>query len=280
MGYLAMQTAIERWEEILQTRAQQMDAAYTRLGRTSADFWDRRARSFHRATSDTVATDPFLLRLKSEVTTQTTILDIGAGTGRFALALAPQVKHITAVEPSAAMLGYLRQDASALGLTNISCVQTTWQNAPSDLGADIVICSHVLYPIRDIVPFLHKLVIAARQACYIYMRARHVDEVTGHFWQHFHGDKRCQPPSYIHALDVLFEMGVYANVEIVRHPVSMRFHSLKEAVDELLEQLILLDDKATRSELEKLLGEWLVERDGALVPPVEDMVYAILAIPA
>jgi SAM-dependent methyltransferase len=275
-----MQTAISRWEAILKARAEQMDAAYARLGRTSADFWDRRARGFHRATRETSASDPFLGRLEREVSSRTTVLDVGAGTGRFALALAPHVRHVTAVEPNTSMLNYMRQDASALGLSNISYVETTWQAAPPDLGADFVICSHVLYPILEIEPFLRKLLAAARQVCYIYMRATHIDALTGHLWRHFHGDERRQPPGYIHVLDVLFEMGVYADVEIVRHPLSMRFPSLAVAVDELLEQLILPPDEATRGELQRLLEAWLIERDAVLVPPAEEMVYAVLAIPA
>ncbi len=274
-----METATERWHALLDARAQQMDAAYARLGRTSADFWDRRARGFHRATRDTITADPFFHRLKTEVTSQTTVLDVGAGTGRFTLALAPQAGHITALEPNASMLSYLRQDALEQGLTNLSYLQTTWQDAPIDLSADIVICSHVLYPIRDIVPFLRKLLSSARSTCYIYMRANHIDAITGHLWRHFHGDERCLPPGYIHALDVLFEMEIYANVEIVRSTSSMRFPSLEVAVDELVDQLILPTDEATRNELRKLLQEWLIERNGMLIPPVNEMVSAILAIP-
>src|SRR6266487_3680152 len=152
-----METAIERWKAILTARAQQMDAAYARLGRTSADFWDRRAKGFHRITRDTVASDPFFARLRSKVTPHTTILDVGAGTGRFTLALAPLAKHIIAIEPNVAMLDYLRRDASEQRRTNVSLLQTTWQDAANDLSADIVICSHVLYPIMDIEPFLAKL---------------------------------------------------------------------------------------------------------------------------
>ena len=275
-----METAVERWDALLQARAQQMDAAYARLGRTSADFWDRRARGFHRTTRDTIARDPFFSRLQREVTPRTTVLDVGAGTGRFTLALAPLVEHITAVEPNAAMLGYLRQDMSEQGLTNISIVQTTWEDAPGNLSADIVICSHVLYPIKDIVPFLAKLQAAAQRACYLYLRAEHIDALTAHLWRHFHGDERCLPPGYIHALDVLFEMGIYADVEIVKLPVSMRFPSLDVAVDELVEQLILPGDERTRTQLRKLLEDWLVERDGMLVPPVEETICAIMKIAA
>src|SRR5881227_1057084 len=99
-----MESAVDRWQAIIDARAQQMDAAYARLGRTSADFWDRRAKGFHRTTRDSVASDPIFARLREEITEQTTVLDVGAGTGRFALALAPLVKHVTAVEPNATML--------------------------------------------------------------------------------------------------------------------------------------------------------------------------------
>ena len=271
-----METDVQRWNEILDARAQQMDAAYSRLGRTSADFWERRASGFHRSTKDTITSDPLYLRLRNLVTPQTSILDIGAGTGRFSLALAPYAKYITAVEPSAAMMDFLRRDAVDKGLSNISYVQTTWQDAPEDLEADIVICSHVLYPIRDIAPFLTKLQKATRLACYIYLRATHIDAATAPLWERFHGDERRLPPGYIHALDVLYEMGIYANVEIVKLPQSLRYPSLDVAVAELMEQLILPGDEKTRVELRTLLEGWLVERDGMLIPPMQEVVCAII----
>jgi SAM-dependent methyltransferase len=271
-----MESAVQRWNEILDARAQQMDAAYARLGRTSADFWERRASGFHRSTKDTITSDPFYIRLCDIVTPQTSVLDVGAGTGRFSLALAPQAEHITAVEPSAAMMDFLRRDAVDKGLSNISYVQTTWQEAPDNLQADIVICSHVLYPIRDIEPFLSKLQKATRQDCYIYSRATHIDALTADLWQHFHHDERRLPPSYIHVLDVLYEMGIFANVEIVTLPPSLRYPSLNVAVREMSEQLILPDDEKTREELRALLEGWLVERDGMLVPPQQEVVCAII----
>ena len=271
-----METAVERWQAIIDARAKQMDAAYAELGRNSAGYWDRRARRYHDSTKNTVASDPFFNRLCSIITPQTSVLDVGAGSGRFALALAPLAKQVIAVEPNAAMLEYLRQDADALNLTNISYSHNAWQDAPGDLQADIVICSHVLYPIRDIVPFLAKLQRAARQSCYIYMRATPMDALTAHLWKHFHGDERCYSPSYIHALDVLFEMGIYANVEVVSLPASLRYPSLDIAVEELAELLIVPGDEKTRGELRDLLAGWLVERDGMLVPPPREMACAIM----
>ena len=84
------------------------------------------------------------------------------------------------------------------------------------------------------------------------------------------------PPSYIHVLDVLFEMGIFANVEIVSLPPSLRYPSLDVAVTEMTEQLILPGNEKTRVELCALLEEWLVEKDGVLVPPLQEMVCAII----
>ena len=271
-----MQTAVERWKEILDARASQMDAAYARLGRTSADFWDRRARNFHRTTRASAASDPFFLRLQREATPEMTVLDVGAGTGRFALALAERARQVIAVEPNASMLDYLRREASARGIGNITYYQTTWQDAPADLAADFVICSHVLYPIRDIVPFLKKLRAATRLACYIYLRAASIDAITAPLWRHFHGQERRGPPGYIHALDVLYEMGIYANVEVVKLPLFMAYASIEEAVEEQIEQLILPDNEKTRRELRSLLDDWLIERDGALRPPPQEMAAAMI----
>src|ERR1700686_4606938 len=125
-----MEAAVERWQAILDARAQQMDAAYAKLGRTSASYWDRRACRYHESTKSTVVNDPFYKKLRACITPQTSMLDVGAGSGRFTLALAPYVKHIIAVEPNASMLDYLRQDAQISGLTNISYSQNTWENAP------------------------------------------------------------------------------------------------------------------------------------------------------
>lgn len=276
-----MQTAIERWHELLQARAQQMDTAYAQLGKSSAGYWDRRARGFHQATKDSLAADPLFQRVQHTVTearTEITALDVGAGTGRFALALAPLVRRVIAVEPNETMLGFLRHGATERGVANIEYIHATWEAAPPDLKANVVLCSHVLYPIWDIEAFVAKLYAATLQTCYIYMRAVHFDALTAHLWKHFHGDERCLSPSYIHALDVLYEMGLYADVEIVHMPPSLRYRSLDQAGEELSEQLILPDERRIQTELRAMLADWLVERDGWLTPPVESLPCAIIKL--
>jgi hypothetical protein len=71
-------------------------------------------------------------------------------------------------------------------------------------------------------------------------------------------------------------MGIYANVEIVTLPPSLRYPSLDVALSEIAEQLILPDDEKIRGELRDLLEVWLVEKDGMLFPPLQEMVSAII----
>lgn len=54
---------------------------------------------------------------------EATVVDLGTGTGRFALAVAPRVRRVVAVDVSPAMLAVVRGRASAAGLGNIECVQ-------------------------------------------------------------------------------------------------------------------------------------------------------------
>lgn len=52
-----------------------------------------------------------------------TVVDLGAGTGRFALAAARRFGQVTAVDISPAMLEWLRRRAAAAGVTNLTIVQ-------------------------------------------------------------------------------------------------------------------------------------------------------------
>lgn len=253
-----------------------MDAAYAALGRTSADFWDRRAASFHRATSGTAEREPLYARLLEVIRPETVLLDVGAGTGRFALALAPRAGRVVAVEPNATMRSFLERAAVERGLRNVEVVPLRWEEVPDDLQADVVLCSHVLYPIEDVEPFLRKLDRATRACCFVTMRALHPDTLLSPIWERFHGEPRHAPPTAIAALDVLAEMGIFADVEVVGVPSTWRYASLDEAVEEHLESLILPDTPAVRAELRRLLAAFLVEREGALTLPVERLPTAII----
>jgi ubiquinone/menaquinone biosynthesis C-methylase UbiE len=78
------------------------------------------------------------------------VVDLGAGTGRFALAAARRFGHVTAVDISPAMLDFLRQRAAAAAVTNLACVQAgflSYQHAGPP--ADAVHTRNALHQLPD-----------------------------------------------------------------------------------------------------------------------------------
>ncbi len=59
------------------------------------------------------------------------VVDLGAGTGQFALAAARRFGHVTAVDVSPAMLAVLRERAAAAGLANLDCVRAGFLSYPT-----------------------------------------------------------------------------------------------------------------------------------------------------
>jgi ubiquinone/menaquinone biosynthesis C-methylase UbiE len=79
-----------------------------------------------------------------------TVVDLGAGTGRFALAAAPRVGRIVAVDVSPAMLAVLRERAAAAGLANVECVQAGFLSYEQPgLHADAVFTRNALHQLPD-----------------------------------------------------------------------------------------------------------------------------------
>lgn len=79
-----------------------------------------------------------------------TLVDLGAGTGRFALAAAPHVGRVVAVDVSPAMHAALRDRATRAGLANIESVQAgflSYQHTGSP--ADAVFTRNALHQVPD-----------------------------------------------------------------------------------------------------------------------------------
>jgi ubiquinone/menaquinone biosynthesis C-methylase UbiE len=78
------------------------------------------------------------------------VVDLGAGTGQFALAAARRFGHVTAADVSPVMVAALRERASAAGLTNLDCVLAgflSYEN--SGPPADGVYTRHALHQLPD-----------------------------------------------------------------------------------------------------------------------------------
>jgi SAM-dependent methyltransferase len=257
---------IARWRSIIGRRRAQMDAAFATSRIGNADYWARRAKSYRDALHQRMDEDPLLLRVRGASDTSTTVLDVGAGTGRHTLALAPFVGRITAVDPSEAMLGYLRADVEAQKRRNVETVLAEWMSAEV-APADFVICSHVLYPIADVEPFLRKLDASALQRVYVYLRADPLPTDMG-LWPEFYAVPLQAQPVHMDLVNVLAQMGIFADVEVVEHRFTLTFASFEDAVAQVRNSLCLRDDDAPAEEkLRRLLREQLIAWPGGRLGP-------------
>jgi ubiquinone/menaquinone biosynthesis C-methylase UbiE len=87
---------------------------------------------------DAGAGDEVLRCQQLGLTRQSTVVDMGAGTGQFAIAVAPACARVVAVDVSAVMLERLRAKVADAGLRNVEVVQAGFlsyehQGEPADL---------------------------------------------------------------------------------------------------------------------------------------------------
>lgn len=96
-----------------------------------------------------IAYDQTLSVLRELVRPEDTLLDVGAGTGRFAIPLARQIKQLTALDHARPMLDILQQKMWEQQLSNIEIVEVAWEFAQV-MPHDVVLAAWSLYRQLDL----------------------------------------------------------------------------------------------------------------------------------
>ncbi len=104
----------------------------------------------------------YLLR-EGLVDRETSVLDIGAGTGSYALELAGYCGSVTALEPCSDCLETLRSRAGQRGLDNITTVESTWEEFHPPGQYDLTFSA--LCPAICNVEELRRMEAMSRRAC-------------------------------------------------------------------------------------------------------------------
>ena len=269
--------AATRWRKLVQGRLGEMERLQPGRGALNAGFWDSRARRFaKRLPVSSVAGDPLYRHLRRVTGRRSTVLDAGAGTGRFALALAPHVASVTAVDASARMLDICRREAKARGLDNVTVVHSRWE-AADVAPADVAFSSFVVTLVPDAARFLTKLDAMATQRAILYLGAYTADAIMDPLWRHFHGTPRKPGPTYLDAVDVLRELGFRPEVEVAEVATRGRFKSVADAAKDYRDQLCLPDTPEVRRELRGLLEHWFIRRGDALAVPLKTVPAAVIS---
>src|SRR5512135_719060 len=129
---------LQLWRELSSRRSKGDASSFSYFdNRQRAEAFDSASRRKNRDRND-----PPLEFVKSDLKPEDTVLDIGAGTGRWSIPVASVVSRVTAVEPAAAMAGVLSDHARDAGvLKKIEVARSTWEAANVAVH-DVALCFH------------------------------------------------------------------------------------------------------------------------------------------
>ena len=112
------------------------------------------------------------------------------------------------------MVAQLREGAREGGIENISTVEAGWEDATVE-PADLVLCANVVYGVKDIASFLTKLDEKARERVVLVAWMDAPPSIFSPLWKAVHGEERIELPALPELLLVLWEMGIFPNVEML-----------------------------------------------------------------
>ncbi len=265
----------DRWREMVLAHAAQSRLVRDSAWQSAPDFAPPAVDSFRAGClrSDDAAIVDALL---TDLVNSDTVVDVGAGAGRFALPLAPHVREVVAVEPSAAMRSVLIGDAGRAGLTNLRVVALRWEDV-TDITADVVFAAHVVYPLEEIEPFLRRMDAAARRWAAVLVFQEPPLSWLFPFWPRVHGQERLPAPHLPQLLDVLSDLSL-GPVELTLLDVApFPLGPADVARMKLRRRLYVAPGTEADHRLETAMGGLLADRDGVLVPRVENPIRVGLA---
>jgi SAM-dependent methyltransferase len=187
--------------------------------------------------------DPFdAMRLKNmNIPGKSTVLDIGAGPGTFAIPLAKRGCRITVVEPSPVMRDALSKRMKEEHIRTIRVIPKRWEDVTDEeLGGpfDVVIASYSL-TMMDIGEALARMHACCTGTVHLFwfLTPPAWVRVNRDLWPLLHGGEFPGEPLAGWLWQVLAEMGIYANLRVEQRFPPASYSSVDDAVAEYRQRL-------------------------------------------
>lgn len=252
--------AAREWTAMVEAEHAQTDRL--REAMPQRDHWRGRAKEFrvHRRRREK---DPAIDAALEYIRPDDVVIDVGAGGGRMAIPLAQACRELIAVEPSEAMREQMATQMKEAGVSNITVVPSTWQEAAVE-PADVVFCSHVMYAVHDPEPFVFKMIEKAKRRVLVVLFHRPVPPNMHPLWEPVHGEKRLQLPAMTQFERMVNELGIEYDKKMLPERDDRTYENLDAAIERAMRHLYVVPGTEKYDRLVRALEEGLVETPNGL----------------
>jgi len=201
----------------------------------------------------------------------TRVLDVGSGPGSLVVPLAPKVAHITALEPAGAMADVLHENIDEYGLQNVDCVHKRWEEVDENKDLvppyDIVIASFSL-GMPDIRAAIEKMQRVSKGYVFLLWFAGPPswDRDSRYIFKTFFDREYPGMPQADVIFNLLYQMGVYPNVNVFPGRMEHHYESLDDLVEDFKVRMPNLSGAQT-SDLRAYYEKIVEKRNGKVILP-------------
>lgn len=212
-----------------------------------------------------------LNRLKRFTTRESSILEVGAGTGRLAIALAKEAKRVTVIEPARTSMRLLRENAASENIANMDFVECLWSDFEPSEKYDLVYSAWSAGASDP--ESLIKMHGASRGYCAIELTAGPAYSERDFYWQIYplaFGEDYRSEGGYLNILTSLYKHSIYANLETWPFERETEYESMEEALNHW--KALLMYYRDVSQEMEERLRRFYQSRmnpDGSYTYPLK-----------
>jgi SAM-dependent methyltransferase len=203
--------------------------------------------------------DPLMQFVLERLKSDDSVLDIGAGIGRWSIPMAMVCREVTALDAQPRMLEILRVNAAAENVANIKTILGDWATAKVE-PHDHVLSSHAAYMSPDLLGYTRKMEQLALEACHMVMRVPRHDGIIGELSRRIHGTFH-DSPNFIVGYNALLQAGIAGHVVMEERGRPWHNETLEDALTRAKRHLHLSTEEHDGF-IRGILKERLVLRDG------------------
>lgn len=196
---------------------------------------------------------------KMIISTEDTLLDIGCGEGSVTIPLSKHVKSITAVDATDKMLEILDERIKSEGISNIKTIKDDVNDVSLEKYGhfDIVLASRVVNGIKSPKKVFSNFNEIANKYVFVTLFGPNNWKLEKDFHEYLSKEYR-GAPSYTILINLLAEMGIYANVVNLDVGPVRSYKTIEEAIDNGKWNLANFTEEE-QEKLPKYLSEVLVK---------------------